>query len=110
MYRYNATCLKVIDGDTMDVALDLGFHITMVHRLRLLGIDTPEIFSGHNNPGYETGLKAKARLIELAVGPLVIETHKDKEDKYGRYLAVVWNSAPLNVVTVLLAEGLGVVA
>ena len=42
MYEYNAKIVNVVDGDTFDLDIDLGFHITIRERVRLLGIDTPE--------------------------------------------------------------------
>ena len=42
MYEYNATVTHVVDGDTMDVTLDLGFDILYNNRIRLVGINTPE--------------------------------------------------------------------
>ena len=42
MYEYNATIRRVVDGDTVDVTLDLGFDILYNSRIRLHGIDTPE--------------------------------------------------------------------
>ena len=42
MYEYKAIVRRVVDGDTMDVTLDLGFDILYNNRIRLVGIDTPE--------------------------------------------------------------------
>ena len=42
MYIYQATCTRVVDGDTIDADIDLGFRMLRRERLRLLGIDTPE--------------------------------------------------------------------
>ena len=42
MYEYSATLIKIVDGDTVDVLIDLGFNTTKKERVRLLGIDTPE--------------------------------------------------------------------
>lgn len=42
MYEYNAKIVNVVDGDTFDLDIDLGFHITIRERVRLLGVDTPE--------------------------------------------------------------------
>ena len=43
MYEYKAKIIKVVDGDTVDVEIRLGFKISLQERLRLFGIDTPEI-------------------------------------------------------------------
>ena len=42
MYQYNAKCIRVVDGDTIDAYVDLGFNIWVEKRIRLFGIDTPE--------------------------------------------------------------------
>ncbi len=43
MYNYNAKITNVVDGDTFDFEIDLGFGITYKNRLRLYGVDTPEV-------------------------------------------------------------------
>ena len=43
MYTYAARLVRVVDGDTVDLDIDLGFHITVRERFRLAGIDTPEL-------------------------------------------------------------------
>jgi len=45
MYQYKAKAERVVDGDTIDVTIDLGFKITTHQRIRLAGIDTPEVYS-----------------------------------------------------------------
>lgn len=81
MYQYNAKLIKVIDGDTVDVAIDVGFDISIKHRLRMQGINAPE----RGADGYEA---ARAALFEATANyPLVVTTYKDKREKYGRYLA-----------------------
>lgn len=76
--------IKVIDGDTVDVRLDLGFRIYHEIRLRLYGINTPEM-------GTVEGRAARNYLIGLinAEPVLTLRTFKDKTDKYGRYVADV---------------------
>lgn len=60
MYTYKATVLRVVDGDTVDVSIDLGFSTKTDRRLRLAGIDTPE--RGH--PCHEAAASALRSLIE----------------------------------------------
>ena len=50
MYVYKCEIVKVIDGDTLDVLIDLGFNIKMKERVRLLGVDTPEVFGQNAVP------------------------------------------------------------
>jgi len=83
MYEYHATVVKVLDGDTVDLDLDCGFHITTRQRFRLAGINAPE-------KDTEDGKAAKAYLESLIpVGSYVaISSQKPlKTEKYGRWLA-----------------------
>lgn len=84
MYEYKATVVRVVDGDTVDVRADLGFHITQEMRLRLAGINAPEM----RDP---RGKDAKAALAaRLPAGTeILIRTERDRREKYGRYLAVI---------------------
>ena len=87
MYEYNATIRRVVDGDTVDVTLDLGFDILYNSRLRLHGIDTPESRT-RDLIEKKYGLAAKA-FVEayLPVGSIrILTTSKDKTGKYGRIL------------------------
>lgn len=83
MYQYKATVERVIDGDTLDVTVDLGFFLTSRMRVRLRGVNTPET----RGPERPEGLKVKAFVQEqLPLGKhVVIDTYKI--GKYGRYLA-----------------------
>lgn len=84
MYEYQASVLRVIDGDTIDVEVDLGMHVFTKTRLRLLGINAPE----KNTAAGKDALRYLAGV--LPVGSLVvIRTEKDKTEKYGRWLATV---------------------
>ena len=84
MYEYNAKVEKVLDGDTVDLTIDLGFKVLYQHSCRLYGINAAE-------HGTEAGDAATAFLKGLLpVGQaVVVQTFKDKTEKYGRVLAVV---------------------
>ena len=86
---FRARCQNVVDGDTADLLVDLGFHSFRVERLRLLNIDAPEM----RKESYEQGVVAKAVLksILMAEGewPLKIVTKKDP-DNFGRWLAEIF--------------------
>lgn len=84
-FHYSAKLVKVIDGDTIDVLVDLGFEIKMKMRLRLSRIDTPEIRGKER----ALGLKAKRELKNYLSKDLIIST--EKRGKFGRYLAEVWS-------------------
>lgn len=85
MYTYRCRILKVIDGDTVDAEVDLGFRVTIQMRFRLSGINAPEMNT-------EAGKAAKLYLERL-LSPLVItvRTEKDKQEKFGRYLGEFLN-------------------
>ena len=99
MYEYKFNPHRVIDGDTVDGSIDLGFGVFLTQRVRLLGIDAPETCLQKSIKNKEEriaekarGLKAKQRLKEIikegAKQPegLFIHTFLDKKGKYGRVL------------------------
>ena len=87
-YIFNAICTHVVDGDTFDCTIDLGFHLTSLQRLRLHGVNTPELRSS-NPEEREAAQKAKDYVIEMVMGKnLKVQTYKD--DAFGRYLAKVF--------------------
>ena len=97
MYEYNCTLVRVIDGDTVDVDIDLGFDTILKNqRIRLAGIDTPE--SRTSDPVEKVyGLAAKKFLIEhLALNnpnnKLILRTTMyDAKGKFGRILGEIYN-------------------
>ncbi len=92
MYTYSIKeIVRVVDGDTVDVSIDLGFDLTKLERVRLAGIDTPESRTkdlAEKHMGYE----AKAYLTELldAADDLIVKTEKD--GKFGRMLGWFYNN------------------
>ena len=102
-YVYKALVVSIFDGDTITVNIDLGFDVWLKEqKIRLHGINTPEVRGVQK----EQGLKSRDRLIELILNKeVVIETIKDKKEKYGRWLGKVYlNSEPINEK--LVQEGL----
>ena len=89
MFDYRCTVSRVVDGDTIDVQIDLGFSVLHRARVRMLGIDTPESRT-RNKEEKVMGLAAKARLKELLKGNKIeIECSKEK-GKFGRVLGIIW--------------------
>ena len=89
MFDYPCKLIKVVDGDTIAVHIDLGFSVWHKARVRMLGIDTPESRT-RNLEEKALGLASKARLKELLKGnKLEIECSKEK-GKFGRVLAIVY--------------------
>jgi micrococcal nuclease len=89
MYDYNFKLIKVVDGDTIDVDIDLGFGVWLrKQRVRMMGIDTPESRT-RDLEEKKYGLLAKDKLIELVAGGRFLKTFLDKKGKYGRILGDV---------------------
>jgi micrococcal nuclease len=109
MYEYRVKkVLKVVDGDTIDVDIDLGFDISFTSRVRLAGIDTPE--SRTTDKMEKTlGLEVKKKLGELIASAetIVIKTEKpDSSEKYGRILGWLYlDGAEKSVNEALIAGG-----
>ncbi len=91
MYEYSCEVKRVVDGDTVDVILNLGFDILYKSRVRLYGIDTPE--SRTRNKDEKARGKMAAAYLEDAINngnTVVIQTKlKDSRGKYGRVLGNV---------------------
>ena len=96
MFEYLCKVTRVVDGDTIDVNIDLGFSIWHKARVRMAGIDSPESRT-RRKAEKVLGLAAKARLKELLKGQKVsIQCTKEK-GKFGRVLAdVVVNDKSIN--------------
>jgi|TARA_A100001011_G_C14150829_1_gene773925 micrococcal nuclease len=102
-FVYNAILDRVIDGDTIDVNLDLGFDVILQkQRVRLAGIDTPESRT-RNLEEKALGLKAKDRLIELCVGSFKIQSLG--KGKYGRILGIPYTEDGKDICQMLIEEG-----
>lgn len=114
LWVYRASWERVIDGDTVDTRVDAGFRNYRRERLRLLGVNAPEMKGATREAGLAARAYVEAWLAEAELGatddswPLIIET--SKSDAFGRFLAVVWrvsDGACLNEA--LLADGHAVV-
>ena len=106
MYTYYVHSLdRVVDGDTIDVVIDLGFDLFKKARVRLAGIDTPEKRT-RNIREKELGLHASTWLEEQLLditkySRLIIKTEKDKQSgKYGRMLGWLWAEEEQNDISI----------
>lgn len=100
MYKYRGTVTRVVDGDTVDMKVDLGFRTFMELRFRLHGIDTPE----RGKPGW---VAATDHLMDLTAGlDIVAETRKDP-DNFGRWLCVLYGDG-LNINQRMIDDGYAV--
>ena len=86
MYNYNAICTRVVDGDTIDAEIDLGFDIKVTKRIRLGGINAPESRT-RNKVEKKLGLAAKERLKEIMEGAAnCFELESSEIGKFGRVI------------------------
>ena len=94
MYEYRCKVVKIVDGDTVDVDIDLGFGVWLKkERIRMFGIDTPESRT-RDLDEKKYGLMAKEFITKLLddKGGIVLKTRKDAEGKYGRILGELWRT------------------
>ena len=110
MHEYKVNILKVVDGDTVDVDIDLGFGMWLKNeRVRVMGIDTPE---SRTSDKIEKifGLAAKNRLISLLGAEAILHTQVSKkgEDMKGKFGRILGNFVSINgekCAAVLIREG-----
>ena len=102
-FVYQAELERVVDGDTVDVTLDLGFDVKLhKQRVRLHGIDTPESRT-RNLEEKKLGLAAKERLKELCVGRFKVKSLG--KGKYGRVLGIPYTEDGEDICQMLIDEG-----
>jgi len=88
MFEYNATVTSVFDGDTITVDIDLGFGLIFSNqKIRLLGINAPEINSDKKEKAIEVRDWLRDKLLNQQIR---LQTVKDRKEKYGRYLGIVY--------------------
>ena len=110
MHEYKVNILKVVDGDTVDVDIDLGFGIWLKkERVRIMGIDTPESRTS-DKVEKVFGLAAKNRLISLLGAEAILQTQVSKkgEDMKGKFGRILGNFTSINgekCAAVLVREG-----
>lgn len=102
MYSYKAKIVNVVDGDTVDAVVDVGFHITALHRLRLARIDAPELTEKTLYAGVEAKLWLVTHILNEDV---LIKT--SKSDSFGRYIAEIEHKG-VNISDAMLESGLAV--
>jgi micrococcal nuclease len=108
VYLYNAEVKKIVDGDTFDILIDLGFDTFRKGRVRLYGVNTPESRT-KNLEEKKMGLAAKEftdQWLQACGNKVKIETILDKNEKYGRILARVWNETGSCLNTDIVTAGL----
>ena len=109
MYEYKAEIVRVVDGDTLDLDIDLGFGVTKRERIRLARVDAWERRGVERTQGIEATNFVVA-LAELHDYECLVRTSKEK-GKYGRYIAEVYFDTTrvkdewLNLSDLLVKEG-----
>ena len=113
MYEYKAELVRVVDGDTVDLMVDLGFSVKIKERFRLEGIDAPESRT-RDLEEKARGLAATEHLKLLIGfvpdGELKVQTEKDTKGKYGRYIGTLFgehSSFPgrININDTMVVDG-----
>ena len=103
MYKYNAKLDRVVDGDTIDALVDLGFDTWKKVRIRMMGMNAPESRT-RDLEEKKLGLAAKARLIEmLGNGIFTLQSHG--VGKYGRCLGEIFRESDVSLNRQLINEG-----
>ena len=103
MYEYKCKLVKVVDGDTIDIDIDLGFGVWLQNqRIRMYGIDTPESRTSDDIEKVY-GNAAKLFLVKWTnSGDLTLKTFKDGKGKYGRILGEIWYAGKHNINQLLV--------
>ena len=110
MYEYRCIILKVVDGDTVDVDIDLGFGVWMRNeRVRFMGIDTPESRTSDDEEKIFGKMAKEFVLEKMPVGSTqVLKTFKDDKGKFGRILGDFIIDGDKSLVESMIRNRLGV--
>lgn len=106
MYEYKVKeIVKIYDGDTVTVILDLGFNVTKLEILRFAYIDAPELRGEEHDRGIISRDYVRERMYKAK--NITVKTHKDHKGKYGRYIAELFLDG-INLNEELVQENLAV--
>jgi len=106
MYEYTFTEIpRAVDGDTLDAKIDLGFHVHIACKLRLQGINTPELPTPEGKQARAFVAQWFAKHFDQGV---TVKTIRDREEKYGRMLAIIARADGTTLNNELIAAGLAV--
>lgn len=106
-YKYKGRIKRVVDADTVDAELDLGFGITMTQRFRIDGFDAPETWRPRNEAEKIHGTEATQRAIQLIEEEDLIFITSKTAGIYGRYGAQIFLKDGRDYAEVMLQEGFG---
>jgi len=103
-YIYKAKVIKVYDGDTITVSVDLGFKIHTIEKIRLFDIDTPELRGDERPDGLISRDWLREKILDKEI---ILKTFKDKKGKYGRYIGEIYlEGEEISLNEQLINEGL----
>jgi len=101
VYTYRAKIISVYDGDTVTALVDLGFGITNKIKIRLKGINTPELRGAERPRGLVSRDFLREKILDKDI---IVETFRDKKGKYGRYIGTLWLDEE-NINELLVEQG-----
>jgi micrococcal nuclease len=115
-FIYRATVVRWVDGDTADLDVDIGFKVGVKERFRLSGINTPEMRPKKADFASEEARQDEIKLAQAALdyasklapegSQVIVETFKDSQGKYGRWLAKIYvDSHDQSINDLLLQKG-----
>ena len=92
-YLYHAEVINVVDGDTVDVRIDLGFEMYIIERIRLMDVDTAEIYGvDHESEEYKQGIAQKEFVQDwVGSGDVILLSDEYHRGKYGRVIGDLYN-------------------
>lgn len=105
MYEYRISSVsKVVDGDTVDLTLDVGFYMFTIQRIRISGVDTPEM-TAKDEVERKMANEAKVFVENWFTNNKKLTIKTSKDDKYGRMLGEIKNDAGECINTLLVEKG-----
>lgn len=104
-YYYKALVTRVVDGDTMDMDVDVGFGITSHQRFRIKDYDAPETWRPKTDMEERHGTQAKLLAIQLLDG-IIVDIESFKADLYGRYTVNITLPDGRDFAEVMIASGM----
>lgn len=108
MYEYKCMTVRVVDGNTIDAEIDLGFNVLVEQRIKLFGVNVPDMRS-YKEEDKDRAIKARDRLLVLLGNEFICQTMLNKRGKTGRTLGQVYvmdiNGQRIDVNQTLIDEG-----
>jgi micrococcal nuclease len=105
LYQYKAKVVRIVDADTIDAAVDVGFGLIMHQRFRINDWDAPETWRPRNEAEKKHGAEATARATQLLLDKDILLKSTKVAGIYGRFGATIWLEDGSNYSEVMIAEG-----